>query len=224
MSTPHQKAATHRGLAALRGLLRASASAEDARFLQRFFKTGPGQYGEGDCFLGVRVPATRQVSRQSDGLTLAQVCLLLHSKYHEERLLALLILVRRFTRGSEAERRRNFDLYLRETRLINKWDLVDLSAPNIVGVWLLGHDRSILDQLARSASLWERRIAVLATFAFIRQGQFADSLRLGRLLLSDPQDLMHKACGWMLREVGKRDLNTLETFLGACAAVAKSPF
>ena len=200
-------------LETLRQLLRASARQGDAAFLQRFFKTGPGQYGEGDRFLGVRVPATRQVSRQSDGLSLDEVQALLHSPWHEERLLALLILVRRFERGDLARRQKIYRLYLRQTRFINNWDLVDLSAPNIVGAWLLDQPRSALDPLAQSANLWERRISVLATLAFIRQGEFADTLRLCEGLLDEGHDLMHKACGWMLREVGKRDPGALEGFL-----------
>lgn len=205
-------------LAQIRRMLRAAARREDAVILQRFFKTGPGEYGEGDVFLGVRVPAARKLVRQTDGLRLAEVRTLLHSPFHEERLLALLVLVRRFERGEDEDRERLFDLYLRETRFINNWDLVDLSAPNIVGTWLLTRPRDILDALAGSGNLWERRIAVLATFAFIRAGQFDDGVRLCRRLLADKHDLMHKACGWMLREIGKRDVAVLEKFLEAHAA------
>jgi len=202
----------------VRQLLRATASAADAVFLQRFFKTGPGEYGEGDKFLGVRVPATRQVVKQCGGLPLEDARTLLHSKYHEERLLALLILVRRFERGDEAMKQRVFELYLSETRHINNWDLVDQSAPNIPGKWLLERPRDLLTQMAKSQHLWDRRIAVLATFTFIRHSQFEDSLRLGEALLRDPHDLMHKACGWMLREIGKRDEAVLEGFLEEHAA------
>ena len=204
-------------LAHIRRLLRDCANDSDAAILQRFFKTGPGDYGEGDVFLGVRVPATRKVARQADGLSLADVRNLLHSRFHEERLLALLILVRRFESGDGQTRQRIFDLYLRETKFINNWDLVDLSAPNIVGNWLLARPRGLLNELAGSKNLWERRIAVLATFAFIRSGQFEDTLRLCRRLLGDRHDLIHKACGWMLREVGKRDVDVLEKFLQAHA-------
>ncbi len=200
-------------LARLRAWLRQGARPQDAAFLQRFFKTSPGEYGEGDKFLGVRVPWVRQVARQSDGLKLAEVRHLLHSPYHEERLLALLILVRRFERGTGAVRGRLFQLYLGQTRFINNWDLVDCSAPNIVGAWLLDRPRGILFRLARSNSLWERRIAVLATLAFIRDGQVSDSLTLCRQLLGDEEPLIHKACGWMLREAGKRDRPALESFL-----------
>jgi 3-methyladenine DNA glycosylase AlkD len=206
------------GLNTLRRSLREAADPARATLLQRFFKTGPGQYGEGDVFLGLRVPAIRSVARQGDGLTPTEAKTLLGSRYHEERLLALLILVRCFQRGDAATRQQIFDLYLANTRCINNWDLVDLSAPKIVGAWLLGNDRAVLDELSLSANLWERRIAVLATFAFIAQGQFDDSLRLCRRLLTDRHDLMHKACGWMLREIGKRDEGALEQFLAAHAA------
>jgi 3-methyladenine DNA glycosylase AlkD len=197
----------------IRRRLRASGSAADARNLRRFFKTGPGQYGEGDLFLGVHVPAVRKLVPACDAFGLSELRDLLHSEYHEERLLALLALVRSFQRGDDSTRHRIYQLYLRETRFINNWDLVDLSAYHIVGGWLLTRDRSVLGDLASSKVLWRRRIAVLATFAFIRAGQFDDSLRLCRQLLADDHDLMHKACGWMLREVGKRDLRVLEAFL-----------
>jgi 3-methyladenine DNA glycosylase AlkD len=204
-------------LLSIRRLLRASARPGDAAILQRFFKTGPGQYGEGDRFLGVRVPATRLVARQSDGLSEGDVLALLHSRYHEERLLALLAWVRRFERGDAAVRERIFALYLAQTRWVNNWDLVDLSAPNIAGAWLLDRPRAVLGLLAGSVSLWERRVAIVSTLAFIRHGQHADTIRLCERLLRDPHDLIHKACGWMLREVGKRDERALESFLGAHA-------
>lgn len=197
----------------LRSALRQAARPEDAVVLQRFFKTGPGQYGEGDVFLGVRVPASRRLAREADDLSEQDVVSLLRSQFHEERLLALLMLVRRFERGSVEQQRRIFELYLAETRWINNWDLVDLSAPNIVGAWLLDRPRGLLRKLVKSASLWERRIAILATFTFIRAGSYDDTLVLCRMLLKDPHDLMHKACGWMLREVGKRDRATLDAFL-----------
>lgn len=205
-------------LQALQTALRAAAQPAGAAFAQRFFKTGPGEYGEGDVFLGVRVPAVRTLAKQGDALRLPAVLRILQSRFHEERLLALLLLVRRFERGDEATRREIFELYLRETRRINNWDLVDVSAPNIVGAWLRDRPRGILRELARSASLWERRIAIVATLAFIRAGDFADTLAISRLLLRDPHDLIHKATGWMLREVGKRDAPTLRSFLATHAA------
>lgn len=207
-------------LESARRMLRQTASPKDAAFLSGFFKTGPGQYGEGDLFLGVRVPASRKVARAAAALGMDDTRALLHSPYHEERLLALLILVRQFERGRAEDRRRVFDFYLSETRHINNWDLVDLSAPGIVGAWLLDQPNAgaRLDALAKSASLWERRIGVLATLAFIRKGRFSDTLRLCQTLLGDREDLMHKACGWMLRETGKRDEAVLEGFLEAHAA------
>jgi 3-methyladenine DNA glycosylase AlkD len=192
----------------------------DAAVLQRFFKTGPGEYGEGDVFLGVRVPAIRALVRETRGrVGRSAAYALLDSPLHEARMLGLLILVDRFHRGDEEERRSIYDAYLGATARINNWDLVDLSAEHIVGGWLLTRDRRVLDRLARSEWLWDRRIAVLATFHFIRRGQFEDTLRLAAHLLGDSHDLMHKAVGWMLREVGKRSPDTLRGFLAAQAAV-----
>jgi 3-methyladenine DNA glycosylase AlkD len=202
----------------VRARLRVSASEKDATILQRFFKTGPGEYGAGDRFLGVRVPAIRKLVSQTDALAVEDIRLLIHSAWHEERLLALLILVRRYQRGDAALRGGIFEFYCREIRSINNWDLVDLSAPHIVGHWLLNRPRDFLCQLASSPNLWDRRIAVLATLAFIREGDFADTINLCRALLKDPHDLIHKACGWMLREAGKRDERPLDCFLKAHAS------
>lgn len=197
----------------IRRLLRASANPEHAAGLQRFFKTGPGEYGEGDRFLGLRVPAIRRVVRQCDGLALSGVLALLRSKYHEERLLALLVLVRRFERGKPEERENLFNTYMAHREFINNWDFVDLSAPRILGAWLLDRPRDLLYEFAKSANLWERRMAVLATLTFIRRGQFEDMLRLVEGLLSDRHNLIHKGCGWMLREAGNRDRRVLTGFL-----------
>lgn len=195
--------------------LREQASTERAVGSLRFFKTGPGEYGEGDQFLGLTVPQVRVIVRQTDDLAEKAVLTLLQSEWHEERLLALLILVRRFekARKDEAVRERIVALYLKHTRWINNWDLVDTSAPLILGEWLLTHDREALNPLAESKSLWEQRIAVLATLAFIRKGEFDDTLRLCERFLTHEHDLMHKACGWMLREAGKRDVAVLRAFL-----------
>ncbi|MDH4162886.1 MAG: DNA alkylation repair protein [Nitrospirota bacterium] len=193
--------------------LRAFAAGEKAVILQRFFKTGPGQYGEGDRFLGVVVPDIRKVMKEFRDTPLAEVAKLLRSAWHEDRLLALLILVDQYERGSDALRNKVCALYLRNTRYINNWDLVDLSASKIVGAHLDGGSRALLYRFARSTSLWERRIAIIATFHFIRQNDFADTLALSEKLLADEHDLMHKAVGWMLREVGKRDVAVLEGFL-----------
>lgn len=202
-------------LATLRKELRTQASTERAAGSQRFFKTGPGEYGEGDQFLGLSVPQTRALVPQTDALSEGNVLTLLHSEWHEERLLALYILIRRFTkaRKDEPAQQHLIGLYLANTRWINNWDLVDTSAPHLLGAWLLKRDRSVLDRLAASPSLWEQRIAVLATQTFIRASDFADTLRLCERFLTHQHDLMHKACGWMLREIGNRDETVLRTFL-----------
>jgi 3-methyladenine DNA glycosylase AlkD len=193
--------------------LRSLANPEVAAILARFFKTGPGQYGEGDRFIGVKVPVTRSVAREFKTLPLAEVGFLLHSDIHEERLLALIILVGQFEKGDAAARKATYDLYLANTRHINNWDLVDLSAPQIVGGYLENRSRKPLDRLVKSASLWERRISIVATHWFIRRGSFADTIRMAEKMLGDKEDLIHKAAGWMLREVGKRDEAVLEDFL-----------
>ena len=193
--------------------LRQFATREKARVLQGFFKTGPGEYGEGDIFLGVVVPDIRRVAKEFQDEPLREVIKLLKSAIHEERLLALLLLVGAYTRGDDALKKKIFSLYLKNTKFINNWDLVDLSAPNIVGTHLLERSRKPLYMLARSTDLWKRRIAVLSTFAFIRQNDFDDTLRISKNLLKDDHDLIHKAVGWMLREIGKRDLRTEELFL-----------
>ncbi len=205
----------------LRQRLREAAHPSQAAIARRFFKTGPGEYGEGDLFLGLKVPQLRAELPHTDALSEADVLDLLHSEWHEERLLALLALGRRFARAKKedaATQQRLVSLYLANTKWINNWDLVDSSAPHILGAWLLRRDRTVLDTLAASTSLWEQRIAILATQAFIRAGDFADTLRLSALFLSHPHDLMHKACGWMLREVGKRDVKPLLSFLDQHAA------
>lgn len=193
--------------------LRALANPDTARALQRFFKTGPGEYGEGDRFLGIKVPAIRSVAKAHRNLPLRQVRQLLKSRRHEERMASLFILVFQFAMADEPQRQRIYELYLRSTRHINNWDLVDCSAGQIVGGHLIDKSRDPLFVLARSRSLWERRIAVLATFPFIRRGEYAPTLDLAELLRDDPEDLIHKAVGWMLREVGKRDRAAEEAFL-----------
>jgi len=186
---------------------------EVARFSQRFFKTGPGEYGEGDLFRGIRVPVLRRVAKDYKNLSLPETLKLLHSPYHEDRLVALLILIHHYASGNDAVRLQVYNSYLKHARFINNWDLVDCSAPQIVGTHLRHKDRQILYALARSSNLWERRIAILATFDFIKRGEVADTLKLAGLLLPDSEDLIHKAVGWMLREVGKRDLQSAEGFL-----------
>jgi 3-methyladenine DNA glycosylase AlkD len=193
--------------------LREFASAKKAKLLQGFFKTGPGQYGEGDIFLGVVVPDLRKVAGEFQGVSLTETRTLLTSVTHEERLLALLLLVRAYEQGDARIRSKVYELYLKSTKYINNWDLVDLSAPNIVGKHLEKRGRKPLYDLAGSRDLWKRRIAVLSTFAFIKQNDFDDSLAIAAILLPDEHDLIHKAVGWMLREVGKRSLAAEERFL-----------
>ena len=189
------------------------ANPEVARGSQRFFKTGPGQYGEGDVFLGIKVPLIRKLAGEFPAVRPAEAARLLNSPHHEARLLALVFLVRAFGKGSAAERQKIYDLYLAATHHINNWDLVDASAPYIVGAHLAGRERAPLYRLAQSDSLWERRIAIVATFHFIRGGESRDTLGIAERLLADREDLIHKATGWMLRELGKRDLAALEPFL-----------
>lgn len=200
-------------LAEARTALRSFANESDALVYRRFFKTGPGEYGEGDRFLGVRVPATRRVAREYSRLPLPDVLRLLRSGFHEERLLALILLIHQYRKGDPADPVRIYRAYLDHTRFINNWDLVDISAEHVVGAHLANRSRKPLYALARSSSLWERRIAILSTFHFIRNGDFDDTLKIAETLLSDPHDLIHKAVGWMLREVGKRDRVREDAFL-----------
>lgn len=199
-------------LSLLKQEIKKAANPEKAKLLSGFFKTGIGEYGEGDEFLGIMVPIQRQLVKKYKHLELIEIEQLLKSKYHEERLIALLLLVHQYEKFPE-KREEIYKFYLSNTRYINNWDLVDLTAPRIVGMHLLNKDKSILYKLVNSDNLWERRIAVLATFWFIREKQFEDSLKLSELLLKDKHDLMHKAVGWMLREIGKRDVKVLEAFL-----------
>jgi 3-methyladenine DNA glycosylase AlkD len=193
--------------------LKSLASTEVAKSSARFFKTGPGQYGEGDTFIGIKVPTLRTVSRQFRALPLDEIEALLNSPVHEERHLALMILVLQVARCDDAQRKTAFDFYLRNTRFINNWDLVDCSAPQVVGGFLLDKSKKPLFKLVQSTSLWERRIAVVSTQHFIRHGEYGETLEISRMLLEDEEDLIHKAAGWMLREVGKKDQSVLEGFL-----------
>ena len=190
--------------------LRAYSDEEKKEILSRFFKTGKGQYGEGDRFMGVTVPNTRKVAKSAAGLSSDVVEMLLESPWHESRLCALLILIEKYRKDPETI----VTFYLNHTRWVNNWDLVDLSAPYILGDYLVKlEDRSILYELAQSQLMWEQRIAVVSTLMLIRKGQFEDTMRLAQKLLSARHDLMHKAVGWMLREVGKRDKGLLQSFL-----------
>jgi 3-methyladenine DNA glycosylase AlkD len=194
--------------------LEALASPEAARTARWFFKTGPGEYGEGDAFRGIRVPILRKLAGKYGNIDLSDAERLLELAFHEDRLLALFILVRAYAKGDEAARHLIHDLYLGHTHRINNWDLVDSSAEHIVGAHVrMNGEREILTKLARSDSLWERRIAIMATFHFIKKGEFSETLRIAQLLLHDPEDLIHKAVGWMLREIGKRCMPAEEGFL-----------
>ena len=186
---------------------------EYVEILQRFFKTGRGEYGEGDIFLGLKSQQIRDVSKKYYDISLDDLNRLLSEKIHEFRVSALRILVYRYEGGDEKEKKKIYDFYLKNAKNINNWDLVDSSAPNIVGDYLLGKPRNILYKLAKSKNLWERRIAILATFAFIRNNEFKDTIKIAKILMNDEHDLIHKAVGWMLREVGKKDEKILEKFL-----------
>ena len=186
---------------------------EHAMKLQGFFKTGKGEYGEGDVFIGVRVPDQRRIAKKYRNIPLTDVLELLRSEIHEHRLTALFILTEQFNKGDEEARRRIVDLYLRNTAYVNNWDLVDSSAHKILGVWLVDKPRGVLYDLAGSESLWERRISIISTFAFINRGDLVDALALAGALVDDGHDLIHKASGWVLREVGKMDQSALEEFL-----------
>ncbi len=193
--------------------LEALGDPEKAAHAQRFFKTGPGEYGEGDVFRGIRVPVLRAVAKEYKTLPLDETVELLHSPFHEDRFVALAMLVHAFSKGDESLKKTIYDLYLANTKWINNWDLVDASAHKIVGPYLMDRSRKPLYQLARSASLWERRIAIISTFAFFRKDQFEDSLAIAEILLHDKEDLIHKAVGWVLREVGKRNFDLEDGFL-----------
>lgn len=197
----------------VQALLKIQANPAIAKGSTRFFKTGKGEYGEGDQFLGIRVPVLRKFAKTYANIALNEVQHLLRSPYHEERLLALLLLVQKFTKGDEKLRTVIFDTYLNNTRHINNWDLVDSSAYHIVGPYLEDKSRELLYDLAESNSLWERRIAIMATLHFIRKSDFEDVLALSLKLIDDREDLMHKAVGWMLREVGNRNKTVEKYFL-----------
>ncbi len=185
--------------------LRSFTNPEKAKILGRFFKTGKGEYGEGDKFLGIILPLQRSIVRKYwKEITFEEMKELVKSPLHEERLVSLLIAVDKFEKGNKKERKEIYDFYLSHTKFINNWDLVDLTAPRIIGAYLHDKDKEILTMLAKSKSLWEKRISILSTFYFIRQGDPSETFRIARLLINDKHDLIHKAVGWMLREIGKR--------------------
>lgn len=188
-------------------------SPEQAAVSQRFFKTGPGEYGQGDIFFGIKVPVLRKLAKKFPDLPLKDVKKTLRSKYHEQRLLALFIMVDQFSRGDQKKKKSIYGLYLKNTGFINNWDLVDASAHRIVGPYLMDRSRAPLYELAQSEILWERRIAMMSTFHYIKNDDFTDALKIAAMLLGDTEDLIHKAVGWMLREIGKRRLPSEEIFL-----------
>ncbi len=207
-------------LQGLKAEMQALANPEKAQILGSFFRTGRGQYGEGDLFLGIMVPAQRRIAKKYSCLALSSIKNLLSSCIHEYRLTALFILIGQYQKSDRQTKRKIVDFYLLHRDRINNWDLVDLSAPNILGDCCYHEeDSAMLYRLSQSENLWERRMAIMATFAFIRKGRFRETLEIAEMLLHDRQDLIHKAVGWMLREIGKRDLKTEETFLDKYADV-----
>ncbi|MEM4259451.1 MAG: DNA alkylation repair protein [Candidatus Pacearchaeota archaeon] len=197
----------------IKQVLKENANPEQAKALQRFFKTGKGEYGEGDIFLGIKVPEQRKIAEQFLHLSSTELQKLLSSRIHEERLVSLLILINKYNLSDEKGKETIFNLYLSNTKNINNWDLVDLSAPKIVGEFLKNKDKSILYKLAKSQNLWEKRISIISTYAFIKEGKFEDTIKISEILLNDSHDLIQKAVGWMLREIGKRDIILLKSFL-----------
>lgn len=197
------------------------ANPAKVKILCRFFKTGPGEYGEGDSFLGITVPESRRIARKFSALALPAIEQLLYSKAHEARLIALLILVEQFNKGTPREQKTIYNFYLRNAKQVNNWDLVDLTAHKIVGAYLFNKEKKVLEQLACSQNLWKRRIAIISTFFDIQQGKFEATMEIAKLLIDDERDLIHKAVGWMLREVGKRSIKDEENFL--CRYYQKMP-
>ncbi|MDO8623635.1 MAG: DNA alkylation repair protein [archaeon] len=203
-------------LSSLKQELQSLANPEKAKLLSRYFKTGKGEYGEGDVFLGIIMLEQRKVAKKFwNQIELNDIQELLNSKIHEHRMVALLILIEKYKKAKKdsLKKLKIFEFYLKNTKNINNWDLVDLSAPNIIGNYLQKEGTDILKQLAKSSNMWERRIAIISTFPFIRKRSFGETLAISDMLLKDEQDLIHKAVGWMLREVGKRNKNVLELFL-----------
>jgi len=197
----------------LRIKIKSLGSAEVAKTMQWFFKTGKGEYGEGDVFAGLKVPVQRKLAREFQDLSLNDLKVLLGSPVHEERLISLLILVDKFDKGEDKEKEKYFSFYMKNRKRVNNWDLVDLSAPKIAGKYLVNRDKSILFKLAASKNLWERRISIISTYEFIRNRKYDTTFKISATLLNDKHDLIHKAVGWMLREIGKKNLSAEEKFL-----------
>ena len=200
-------------VAKLKNSLKNLAEPKRAEVLLRFFQTQKGGYGEGDQFLGVTVPNQRKVAKKFDTLTSPDLKKLLQSSIHEHRLTSLFIMIRQFERGNHKQKKQLIDLYKKNLRYVNNWDLVDSSAPYLLGSFLRTRSKNILYQYARSPNLWRRRVGILSTFGFIKQGEYKDALAIANILLNDEHDLIHKAVGWMLREIGKLDKEELVAFL-----------
>ena len=198
--------------------LQSLANSETAKHSQRFFKTGKGEYGEGDIFLGIRVPAIRKLAKKYSQLSLSNIQSLLKSKFHEQRLLAIIMLVNLYKIADKQTQKKIFTIYINNTKYINNWDLVDISAASIVGAYLDDKSKRLLYDFSDSDDLWKRRISVISTYYFIRNNDFTDCLKLSKRLLNDPHDLIHKAVGWMLREIGKRNQPIEEVFLDEYAS------
>jgi len=195
----------------IRKTIKQLANKNQAKILQKFFKTGKGQYGEGDIFLGLKSNQIKEIAKKYKNISLKEIQKLLNSKFHEERMCALRILVYQYKKSQN--KKEIFNFYLKNSKQINNWDLVDLSAPNIAGSYLLDKPKNILYKLAKSKNIWEKRIAIISTYSFIRVGEFEDTLKISKILLNDKHDLIHKAVGWMLREVGKKNEKILKKFL-----------
>ena len=193
--------------------LKSMANPEKVAYLQRFFKTGPGEYAEGDLFLGLMNPQTRSIAKANKSLPISELQILLENRYHEARLCALVIATERYKRAKPVEKKELYDFFIKNTRYINNWDLIDDTCPHVIGEYLLDKDRSILYKFAKSKNLWEQRIAIISSRTFVRNGDFKDTIVLAEMLIDHKHDLMHKAVGWMLREIGKRDKETLSEFL-----------
>lgn len=197
----------------IRKEIKKQSNPKQAIILQRFFKTGKGEYGEGDIFYGIKVPKQRIIASHFKDLSLDNLEVIISSKVHEERLIAAFILIDQYKKGDEKKKKNIFDFYLKNRKGINNWDLVDLSAPKIVGAYLIDKEKDLLYKFANSKDLWEKRISIISTQTFIREHFFEDTLNISEILLNDKHDLIHKAVGWMLREIGNRDIETEEEFL-----------
>ncbi len=202
-------------IAELRKEMEECSNEEKAKLYQRFFKTGPGQYGEGDVFMGLTMPETRAISSKYTEMPIEEVQELLNSEIHEHRMSALLIVIQKYRKANKEEKRKLYEFYLKNMSRINNWDLIDVTASHVVGDFLFNNkeEKEMLYKLAKSNDLWEKRISVISTFRFIKENEFEDSINISEILLNDKHDLIHKAVGWMLREIGKKDQEIEEEFL-----------